>query len=144
MIGLPYLVSQCAKLHVAGWTWAVFTSFYLLFLWFLQRQSGIFWIHPRMSFQEPQNIYSWNFSENLTNWTVLIFASPRQKQRPLFLITSIGVCAVSARAILWPSIASFCVAYWKTSGRSGALYLRRSGCAEVYALCLHIVTCNNG
>ena len=25
MVGLPCLVSQCAKLHVAGWTWAVFT-----------------------------------------------------------------------------------------------------------------------
>jgi hypothetical protein len=25
MLGLPCLVSQCAKLHVAGWTWAVFT-----------------------------------------------------------------------------------------------------------------------
>jgi hypothetical protein len=42
MLGLPCLVSQCAKLHVAGWTWAVFTLVYLLFLWFLHRQSGIF------------------------------------------------------------------------------------------------------
>jgi hypothetical protein len=25
MVGLPCLVSQCAKLHIAGWTWAVFT-----------------------------------------------------------------------------------------------------------------------
>jgi hypothetical protein len=25
MVGLPCLVSQCAKLHVAGWKWAVFT-----------------------------------------------------------------------------------------------------------------------
>jgi hypothetical protein len=24
MVGLPCLVSQCAKLHVAGWKWAVF------------------------------------------------------------------------------------------------------------------------
>ena len=29
MVGLPYLVSQCAKLHVAGWTWAVFTRVWL-------------------------------------------------------------------------------------------------------------------
>jgi len=29
MIGLPCLVSQCAKLHVAGWMWAVFTCVYL-------------------------------------------------------------------------------------------------------------------
>jgi hypothetical protein len=29
MIGLPCLVSQCAKFHVAGWTWAVFTNVYL-------------------------------------------------------------------------------------------------------------------
>jgi hypothetical protein len=45
MVGLPCLMSQCSKLHVAGWTWAVFTRVYLLFLWFLQRQSGIFWIY---------------------------------------------------------------------------------------------------
>jgi hypothetical protein len=25
MVGLPCLVIQCAKLHVDGWTWAVFT-----------------------------------------------------------------------------------------------------------------------
>jgi hypothetical protein len=25
MVGLPCLVSQCAKLNVAGWTWEVFT-----------------------------------------------------------------------------------------------------------------------
>jgi transposase len=29
MVGLPCLVSQCAKLHVAGWTWAVFTRVFL-------------------------------------------------------------------------------------------------------------------
>jgi len=29
MVGLPCLVSQCAKLHVTGWTWAVFTCVYL-------------------------------------------------------------------------------------------------------------------
>jgi hypothetical protein len=28
-VGLPCLVNQCAKLHVAGWTWAVFTNVYL-------------------------------------------------------------------------------------------------------------------
>jgi hypothetical protein len=26
MVGLQGLVNQCAKLHVAGWTWAVFTE----------------------------------------------------------------------------------------------------------------------
>jgi hypothetical protein len=29
MVGLPCLVSQCDKLHVAGLTWAVFTRVYL-------------------------------------------------------------------------------------------------------------------
>jgi hypothetical protein len=29
MVWLSCLVSQCAKLHVAGWTWAVITLFYL-------------------------------------------------------------------------------------------------------------------
>ena len=29
MVGLPCLVSKCAKLHLAGWTWAVFTRIYL-------------------------------------------------------------------------------------------------------------------
>jgi hypothetical protein len=29
IVGLLCLVSQCAKLHVAGWNWAVFTSVYL-------------------------------------------------------------------------------------------------------------------
>jgi hypothetical protein len=29
MVGLPCLLSQCAKLHVAGFTWAVFTRVYL-------------------------------------------------------------------------------------------------------------------
>jgi hypothetical protein len=29
MVGLLCLVSQCAKLHVAGWMWAVFTCVYL-------------------------------------------------------------------------------------------------------------------
>jgi hypothetical protein len=29
MVGLPCLVSQCAKLHLAGWIWAVFTRVYL-------------------------------------------------------------------------------------------------------------------
>jgi hypothetical protein len=31
MVGLPCLVSQCANLHVGGWTWAVFTRVYLEF-----------------------------------------------------------------------------------------------------------------
>jgi hypothetical protein len=31
MVGLPCLVSQCAKLHVSGCTWAVFASIYLDF-----------------------------------------------------------------------------------------------------------------
>jgi hypothetical protein len=29
MVGLPCLVIQCAKVHVAGWKWAVFTRVYL-------------------------------------------------------------------------------------------------------------------
>jgi hypothetical protein len=29
MVGLPCLVNQCAKLHAAGWTWAVFIRVYL-------------------------------------------------------------------------------------------------------------------
>jgi hypothetical protein len=29
MVGLPCLVSQYVKLHVSGWTWAVFTSVYV-------------------------------------------------------------------------------------------------------------------
>jgi len=34
MVGLPCLASQCAKLHVGGWTWAVFTHVYLeLCMW---------------------------------------------------------------------------------------------------------------
>jgi hypothetical protein len=48
MVGLLYLISQCAKLHVTGWTWVVFTHIYLLFLWFLQRRSRILWIYPRI------------------------------------------------------------------------------------------------
>jgi hypothetical protein len=39
-------VSQCGKLHVAGWTWAVFIRVYWWGFLFLQRQSGIFWILP--------------------------------------------------------------------------------------------------
>jgi hypothetical protein len=31
VVGLSSLVSQCAKLHVGGWTWAVFTRVYLEF-----------------------------------------------------------------------------------------------------------------
>jgi hypothetical protein len=46
MVGLPCLVSQCTKLHIAGWTWAVFTHIYWWGLWFLH-QCGIFWMHPR-------------------------------------------------------------------------------------------------
>jgi hypothetical protein len=45
MVGLPCLVSQCATLQVAEWTWPVFTRVKWWGLWFLQRQSGIFWIH---------------------------------------------------------------------------------------------------
>jgi hypothetical protein len=47
MVGLPCLVSHCAKLHIDGWTWAVVTHIYWWGLWFLH-QYGIFWIHPRM------------------------------------------------------------------------------------------------
>jgi hypothetical protein len=31
MVGLPCLANQCAKLHLGGWTWAVFTRVYLEF-----------------------------------------------------------------------------------------------------------------
>jgi hypothetical protein len=48
MVGLPHLVSQCAKLHVAGWLWAVFTNVCLLFLWFAQHQSAILRTYPRI------------------------------------------------------------------------------------------------
>jgi hypothetical protein len=34
-------------LHVAGWTWAVFTRVYLESCISLSLQSGNFWIHPR-------------------------------------------------------------------------------------------------
>jgi hypothetical protein len=43
---LPCLVSQCAKLHVAGWTWAVFTRVYMESCISLLPQSGNFCIHP--------------------------------------------------------------------------------------------------
>jgi hypothetical protein len=43
MVTLPCLVSQCAKLHVAKWTLAVFTRVWLWVVWF-QCKSGIFWI----------------------------------------------------------------------------------------------------
>jgi hypothetical protein len=45
MVGLPCILSQCAKFHVAGWTWAV----KLWVLWFLKSQCGIFWKHPRIA-----------------------------------------------------------------------------------------------
>jgi hypothetical protein len=44
MVGLPCLLSQCAKLHVTGWTWAVFTRVYLESCISLSPQSGNFWI----------------------------------------------------------------------------------------------------
>jgi hypothetical protein len=47
MVGLPCLVSQLATLHVAGWTWAVFTRVYLESCISLSPQSGNFWIYPR-------------------------------------------------------------------------------------------------
>jgi hypothetical protein len=47
MVGPPCLVSQCAKLQVAGWTWAVLTRVYMESCISLSPQSGNFWIHPR-------------------------------------------------------------------------------------------------
>jgi hypothetical protein len=41
-------VSQCAELHVAGWTWAVFTRVYLESCISLSPQSGNFWVHLRI------------------------------------------------------------------------------------------------
>jgi hypothetical protein len=57
MVGLPCLVSQCAKLHVAGWTWAV-------------RQSGIFWIQPRITEIRPpiQEIKKSGYRMYRRNW----------------------------------------------------------------------------
>jgi hypothetical protein len=73
MIGLPCLVCHCAKLHVAGWTWAVFTRVYLLFLWFLQRQSGIFWIYSY--FRSPKHVAHLSLlPNNLTTLTLCITA----------------------------------------------------------------------
>jgi hypothetical protein len=48
MVGLLCLLSHCAKLHVAGWTWGVFTCVYLESYISLSPRSGNFWIHPRM------------------------------------------------------------------------------------------------
>jgi hypothetical protein len=49
MVGLLYLLSQYAKLHVAGWTWAVFKRVCLESCISLSPQSGNFWVHPRIS-----------------------------------------------------------------------------------------------
>jgi hypothetical protein len=40
-------VSQCAKMHVAGWTWAVFTRV-IYYFYGMYIVSGIFWIYLRM------------------------------------------------------------------------------------------------
>jgi hypothetical protein len=48
MVGVPRVVSQCATLHVAGWTWAVFTRVYLEPCIWLSPQSVNFWIHFRI------------------------------------------------------------------------------------------------
>jgi hypothetical protein len=66
MVGLPCLVSQCAKLHVAGRTWAVFTRVYLESCISLSPQSGNFWIHPR--------VYS-SFSPSTFHFPVVWFIS---------------------------------------------------------------------
>jgi hypothetical protein len=47
-MGLPFLVSQCAKLHVAGLTWAVSTRVHLESCTSLSPQSGNFWIRLRI------------------------------------------------------------------------------------------------
>jgi hypothetical protein len=47
MLGLPCLVSQRAKLHVARWKWAIYTRVYLESCISLSPQSENFWIHPR-------------------------------------------------------------------------------------------------
>jgi hypothetical protein len=42
MVGLTCLVSQCVKLHVAGWTWAVFIRVYLEpCTWPVAKQQGV-------------------------------------------------------------------------------------------------------
>jgi hypothetical protein len=48
MVRLPCLVSQCVKLHVAGWTWAVFIRVYLESCISLSHQSGNFWEQSRI------------------------------------------------------------------------------------------------
>jgi len=47
MVGLPYLVKQCAKLHIAGWKWTLFTSVCLSHVRDLFRFSR--WIRERNS-----------------------------------------------------------------------------------------------
>jgi hypothetical protein len=49
MVGLPCLVSNYSKMHVAGWTWAVFLhAFSGEVYYFCSVSPGIFWIHPRV------------------------------------------------------------------------------------------------
>jgi hypothetical protein len=48
MVGLPCLVSQCDKLHVAGLTWVVFSRVYLESCISPTLQSRNFWINPRV------------------------------------------------------------------------------------------------
>jgi hypothetical protein len=68
IVGLPCLVSQCPKLHVAWWTWAVFTRVYLIFLWLSQRKSGTFWIHPRTRFTLQRAGQLWSTQFMWSDW----------------------------------------------------------------------------
>jgi hypothetical protein len=82
VLGLLCLMCQCAKLHVAGWTWAVFTHVCLLCLWFLQRQSGIFWIYPRMYMNRKSSSYT---STDLLMWFTEHFLKYRASGKVILL-----------------------------------------------------------
>jgi len=79
---------------------------------------------------------TWRFNELWNSFNCHFFST---KATTTFCdYTHLLLCA---RANLWPSIASWLLAYWKTSGLSGALYLWRSECTKLFALCLRILTC---
>jgi hypothetical protein len=69
VVGLPCLVSQCAKLHAAGCTWAVSTRVYLDSCISLSLQSGNFWIHPRITKIHERNEHPTYNKTKKANWT---------------------------------------------------------------------------
>jgi hypothetical protein len=73
MVRLQCLVSQCAKLHVPGWTWAVFTRVYLESCISISPQPGNFWIHPpTLIVLSNQGIKNVKFPLNSQNQLFLI------------------------------------------------------------------------